>query len=97
MGLVIKALLSFFSKAWIKAILVMIFDILKGALLQVGEDIIQRIKDKIIEVSKKEISNEEKLKEVVAYAKSLAPTLKDSVINLLVEMLVSQAKKEQKV
>jgi hypothetical protein len=82
---------------WVKAILKEIQDLVFSAILQVGEDYIKKIENKIIEVSAKPISNEDKFKEVFTYIRvslDLA-AIKDSVIRMIIEIVVNRLKKNR--
>lgn len=63
-----------------------------SALLQIGKEAINSIKDKILEVAQEKISNEEKFKKVFNYAKSLVPKARDSAINAVINNIVLQFK-----
>jgi len=79
--------------SWFKAILNVIWGILKDAFVTFGKNKIEKIKAKIVEASKLEISGEEKFKLVFDYVKSLVPTAKDSLIDTVIQSLVSYLKK----
>ena len=82
---------------WAKDILTAIWDLLKSILLQVGQDYLDRLKNKIVEASGLSLSNDDKFKMVFKYAKTLLPQMKDSALNLLIETLVSQLKKDDRI
>jgi hypothetical protein len=63
-----------------------------AALMQIGKEAINAIKDKIIETAQENISNEEKFKKVFNYAKSLVPKVKDSALNAIINTIVLQFK-----
>uniref|UniRef100_A0A6H2A6C3 Uncharacterized protein n=1 Tax=viral metagenome TaxID=1070528 RepID=A0A6H2A6C3_9ZZZZ len=65
------------------------------ALEQIGKEALASIKDKIIEVAGQDISNEQKFKIVFNFTKSLLPTLKDSVINAIINLLVLTLKEKK--
>ena len=87
-----KWLKSIFSSGWMKAILQFILSHLKTVLVQVGKEVYDRVKAKIVEVSGMQITNKEKFDLVFKYAKGLLPEIKDSALNLLIESLVNQLK-----
>ena len=59
------------------------------ALEQIGKEAIAQIRDKIIEVAADDsLSNEQKFWVVFDFSRSLIPTLKDSVINAVINILV---------
>jgi hypothetical protein len=64
--------------------------------MQIGKEAMESIKNKIIEVSDKDISNKEKFDKVFDFArKELMLTIKDRWINLIIETLVNQLKKKR--
>lgn len=82
---------------WLKKLISEINDIIINVLTQIGKEALEAIKTKIIEVAGEDLTNEEKFKRVFEYAKiALNLThLKDSAINLAIEMLFNILKKEK--
>ena len=84
------------TPTWLKAMLQVVQDILISIAKQIGREYLNQLRTKIIEVSKKDISTEQKFKEVFTYARvSLKLSdIKDSALNLLIESLVNSLKKD---
>ena len=82
---------------WLADILKKLQDIIIEILLDVGKQYLDAITAKIIEVGNTDMPNEEKFKAIFAYARKELPLvkLKDSHLNLLIELLVSRCKKER--
>ena len=83
---------GFKTPGWLKVILQEIQSILVVIALQVGKDYLTNLQNKIISVSQLDVSNTEKFRQVFNYGKQLLPTIKDSYLNLLIELLVSRLK-----
>lgn len=63
---------------------------------QVAMENIQKIKVQIIEISKmNDLNNQQKFQLVKEFTINLLPQTKESMINLLIELLVNQLKKER--
>jgi hypothetical protein len=80
---------------WLKILLQEVQDVLLRVLIQVGKDYVQLIQEKIIAVSKEDWSNERKFKEVFEYGKWMIPTMKDSILRLLIEVIVNKLKGQE--
>lgn len=85
------------APAWVKIFLQEIQDIIVSVALQVGRDYLDNLRNKIIEVSMQDISNENKFKIVFDYGKYLMVNIKDSYLNLLIEILVNKLKGEKSI
>jgi hypothetical protein len=59
-----------------------------ATLYQIGKDQMESIKNKIIEVADKPMSNEDKFKEVFDYCKHININIKGSVLNALINAIV---------
>lgn len=59
-----------------------------ATLYQIGKAQMEAIKDKVIEVAGSNMSNEDKFKAVFNYAKSINISIKDSVLNALINAIV---------
>jgi hypothetical protein len=59
-----------------------------AALYQIGKDQMNAIKDKVIEVAGSDMSNDDKFKSVFNYVKSINISIKDSVLNALINAIV---------
>ena len=79
---------------WLRDLIRAINDILITILYQVGLDALKEIKEKIITTSTEQISNDEKFVKVFDFITVLLPKLKESVKNLLIEILVSKLKND---
>jgi len=77
---------------WWKDLMADLQVVLISILTQVAKGFIESLQEKIIEISQKPLTNKEKFEEVFKYAKFLLPTLKDSYVNLLIEVLVNRLK-----
>ena len=79
---------------WLKEMFDNIQSILVSVLYQVGVSAINGLKNKIIMVSSENISNDEKFNKVFDYAKKELNLghLKDNVLDLLIQALVSYLK-----
>lgn len=88
---------NFHTPRWIVGILKEVQDILISIMIQVGKDYLTKMRNKIAEVSYENISNTEKFKKVFNYGKILLPTIKDSTLNLLIEVIFSRFKKNRMV
>ena len=82
---------------WLADILKAIQDVVIGILLDVGKQYLDAITKKIIEVNDKDLTNEEKFKAVIDYARKelILVRIKDSHLNLLIELLVNRAKRDK--
>ena len=82
---------------WLKKLLQELQDLTISILTTVGEEYLKKIEEKILEVSSKPISSEDKFKEVFAYARADLGLehLKESGLNLVIELLVSKLKKNR--
>ena len=85
------------NPVWLKDFLTKLQTIVIQILTQIGQDLIEAIKYKIIEVSKEDISGEEKFEKVFDFVRGeLKIThLKTSAINLLIEGLVNLLKNDK--
>lgn len=77
---------------WLKVLLQEIQDIIVSILLQIGEEYLESIRAKIIEVDAMGIPNKDKFNIVFTFVKQLNVGLKDSAINLIIEALFQQVK-----
>jgi len=81
---------------WLVEILQAVQDIIVEIVLQIGKAYIDKLKDKIVEINKENISSHEKFQTVFDYAKiELKLVLSDSNLNFLIEYLVNKLKKEK--
>ena len=85
---------GFKTPGWLKNILQEVQNILVQVMLQVGKEYITRIQNKIIEVSKYDVNNKEKFRVVFDFTKALGLNLKDSLVNLLIETLITKLKSQ---
>ena len=83
---------GFKTPSWLKTILQQVQDILITIALQVGREYLNDLQKKMIEVSQSDISNEEKFRQVFDYGKMKFAGIKDSYLNLLIEVLVNRLK-----
>lgn len=74
---------------WLRALLAEVQKILISALVGIAQEYITKLENKIIEVAGTSMSNRDKFNAVFKYGKSEFPDIKDSILNLLIEMLVS--------
>ena len=86
---------SIFKSVWFKAFLMLATEKLKKILEQVGQEAYDKIRVKIIEISKSNLSNTEKAKAVAKYIKELVPVLADSAINYLLESMIQDLKSKK--
>lgn len=80
--------------AWLSAMFYEIQMMIWSITLSVGKEYINSVKEKIIEVAKEDISNEEKFKKVWDYSKTLGVTIKDRYLNLLIESIYNWIKEK---
>jgi len=77
---------------WLERLIKELNDIILGILYEVGKGAISAIKDKIVEVSQEDITSKKKFDKVFKFGKELIPSITDSALNLLIEVLVSTLK-----
>ena len=95
MGLFQKAydlIKGFKTPYWYKVWTVEIQNLIISIMVQVGKEYILQLQNKILEVSKYDISGKEKFKLVFELGKDLLPQTKDSALNLLIENLFNRLK-----
>jgi hypothetical protein len=92
MGNLWKWFLGLFKTAWFKAFLMFAVDKLRNILEVIGQEAYEKIKAKIIEVSKMDITNKAKVDLVFKFIKSLVPVLSDSAVNYMIEAIVQELK-----
>lgn len=81
--------------SWLKTFLDMVWDILWAVMQEVSKQAYEALKNKIIEVAGKNITNDQKFNEVWNFAKKdLMISIKDSALSLLIESLVSLLKRK---
>jgi hypothetical protein len=82
---------------WYVILMQQLQDIILGILVDVAQENIQKIKVEIIRVSQMgdELNNQQKFQMVKLFCVGLLPKTKESAINLLIELLVSQLKKDR--
>ena len=80
------------TPSWLKEIFDELQGIIISTLLQIGKEYITGLSDKIIEVANMDITSEKKFKLVFQWGKQNIPDIKDSVLNLAIELLVTLCK-----
>ena len=84
---------SFKTPRWLKAFLQEIQDMLVATLLQIGKEYLKNLENKILEVADMNIPSDQKFMIVFTWGKQNIPNIKDSILNLAIEILVSLLKK----
>lgn len=77
---------------WLKTILGQIQVLIMTTLINIGKDFIIGLENKIIEVENTDWSSDRKYKEVFKWCQENAPDLKESLINMLIEIVLQLLK-----
>jgi len=77
---------------WLKTLLGELQKLIIATALSIGKEYLKNLENKIFEVSNMNIPSEEKFKIVFKFGKDTMPSIKDSVLNLIIEILVSLLK-----
>ena len=77
---------------WYKILMADLQDLILQILVSVGKAYIEKLQEKILDVSKSTMSNRDKFTAVFKYGKQLLPTVKDSALNMTIEILFNRLK-----
>lgn len=80
------------QQAWFQALLNSVINAFKKTVTTMGQNVIVQIKAKIVEVSSTNMSGQEKMKAVLDYAISIAPSVGESSLRFLIESLIQDLK-----
>lgn len=81
---------------WLRDLLQEIQDVFVAFCIQIGKDYLTDLKNKIIEVSNTDLSNEDKFQAVFNYARDrfIGINIKDSALQLIIQYLVVKLKQQ---
>ena len=81
--------------AWYKVLMQDIQEMIFSILLQIGKNYLVGLQKKILEVNGMDIEPEAKFELVFTWGKQNIPDIKDSILNMVIEILVNQLKKDR--
>jgi len=83
------------TPVWLRVLLFELQNIITSMMLQIGKAYLEGLEAKIIEVENSDMSGDEKWQVVFTWGKENIPDIKNDVLNLAIELLLSILKKRK--